>query len=154
MHADLRASACIGGFILIYRFAGVTRMWQSLGPQAIRTLVAGFLCAAALLSVCAKEFLTDQEIMKIQDAADVEKRIKIYLEAAALRLKTVEDRLYGRESAPGDPLEFFSIEEMLDGYYRIVRSVMFNVDEAFQKPAAAGDKLGDALKHLKDSTEK
>ena len=84
----------------------------------------------------------------------MDKRVQVYLEAAALRLKTVEARLYGRESAPGDPLEFFSIEEMLEGYYRILRSVMFNVDEAFQKPAAAGDKLGDALKHLKDSTEK
>ncbi len=123
-------------------------------PRIIGTLVAGFLCAAALLSVHAKEFLTDQEILKIQDAADVEKRIKIYLEAAALRLKTVEDRLYGRESAPGDPLEFFSIEEMLDGYFRIVRSVMFNVDEAFQKPDVDRSKLSKALKNLKDSTEK
>jgi len=119
-----------------------------------RAFLLASLCATAILSVPAKEFLTEKEITRIQEATDVEKRVKIYLEAAALRLKTVEDRLYGRESKPGDPLEFFSIEEMLEGYYRILRSVMFNVDEAFQKPAAAGAKLGDALKHVKDSTEK
>src|SRR5438093_2478665 len=123
-----------------FPFAGVNMPRRALS-RIICTLIAGTLCAAAVLSVPAKEFLTDLEITKIQEAADVEKRIKIYLEAGALRLKTVEDRLYGRESAPGDPLEFFSIEEMLDGYFRIIRSVMFNVDEAFQKPDTDRSKL-------------
>jgi hypothetical protein len=122
------------------------------------------LCAAAWIiltagtpaqaATAAKEYLTPKEIEQIQDAQEIEKRIKIYLEAAALRLKAAEDRLYGKESAPGDPLEFFSAEEMIDGYYQIVRSVMLNLDGAFQKPSGDKEKFGVALKNLKDSMEK
>ncbi len=68
-----------------------------------------------------KEFLTPDEIEKIQDAQEVDARVKIYLQAASLRLKTAMDRMSGKESAPGDPLEFFSVEDMLDGYYRILQ---------------------------------
>lgn len=100
-----------------------------------------------------KEFLTPQEIEKIRDAQEIDQRVKIYLEAAALRLKTVVDRLSGRESVPGDPLEFFSVEDMLDGYYRILHSVMMNLDDASQKPATDPKKLQAALKNLKAATE-
>jgi len=100
-----------------------------------------------------KEFLTDKEIQLIQDAQDVDLRIKIYLDAAALRLKTAEERLYGKESLEGDPLEFFTPEDLLDGYYRILRSVMFTLDEAFQKPGSDRAKLRSALKRLKKHTE-
>src|SRR5436309_2034687 len=125
-------------------------MIESPLSRIARALLIASLCATAIPSVPAKEFLTEKEIIRIQEATDVEKRVKIYLEAAALRLKTVEDRLYGRESKPGDPLEFFSIEEMLEGYYRTLRSNMFNVDEAFQKPAGAGAKPGRRREQRKD----
>jgi hypothetical protein len=100
-----------------------------------------------------KEFLTPQEILKIQDAQDIDERIKVYLEAATLRLKTAEERLGGKEAEAGDPLEFFSVEEMVDGYYRIVKSVMINLDDAFQRRGSDKIKLGKALKNLKNSTE-
>ncbi len=132
----------------------VLQMTDALYHGIARAFCFGFLSAASVLLVPAKEFLTEQEIAKIQEATDIDKRVKIYLEAAALRLKTVEDRLYGRESPAGDPLEFFSIEDMLDGYYRIIRSVMFNVDDAFQNATVDRAKLNKALKVLKDSTEK
>jgi len=101
----------------------------------------------------AKEFLTPAEILKIQDAPEIDKRIKIYLEAAALRLKTAEERLGGKESGAGDPLEFFTVEEMVEGYYRILRSVMFTLDDAVERPKDP-DALAKALKNLKDRTEK
>ncbi len=101
-----------------------------------------------------KEFLTPKEIEKIQEAQEIDKRAKIYAEAAALRLKTAEDRLSGKESEPGDPFEFFTIEEMLDGYCRILRSLMFNLDDAFQKPAADKGKLRKALETLESGTKK
>ncbi len=115
-----------------------------------------FLLAGAAVSAAAptKEYLTPKEIEKIQDAQEIEERIKIYLEAASLRLKAAEDRLNAKESIPGDPLEFFSVEDMLDGYYQILRSVMLNLDDAFQKPRGDKEKLGKALKNLKESTEK
>ncbi len=101
-----------------------------------------------------KEFLTPKEIEKIQDAQEIDQRVKLYLEAAALRLKTAEERLNGKESEPGDPLEFFSTEEMVDGYYRILRSVMLNLDSAVRNPGTDRGKIGKALKNLKDSTER
>jgi hypothetical protein len=102
----------------------------------------------------AKEFLTDKEIAKIQDAQEISRRVKIYLDAAALRLQTAEDRLNGKESEEGDPMEFSTPEDMLDAYYRIMRSVMINLDAAFQKPESEENKVGKALKDLKESTER
>jgi hypothetical protein len=115
----------------------------------------------------AKEFLTSKEIERIQDAYLIDVRVEIYMEAAALRLKTAEERLTGKESIPGDPLEFFTTEDMLDGYYRILKSVMMNLDDAAQNPGrtsgvringetARNDKprIGKALKQLRSDTEK
>jgi hypothetical protein len=110
-----------------------------------------------LLVVCAlaqKEFLTPAEITKIQDAQEVEKRIKIYLDAAELRLRAAEERLNGQEAAEGDPMEFFTVEDMLDGYFQILRSVMLNLDDATQKKNIDQEKLTKALKNLKDTTGK
>ena len=127
---------------------------------ALRVLCVAFLIllpggASRFGSAPAKEYLTPAEIEKIQDAQEIEPRVKIYLEAAALRLQAAEDRMNGKESAAGDPLEFFTVQDMLDGYYQIIRSVMMNLDQAYQKPRA-GEKenLGKALKNLKESTER
>lgn len=100
-----------------------------------------------------KEFLTDKEIIAIRENQEIASRIRIYMEAAALRLKSAEERLTGKESVKGDPLEFFTPEDMLEGYYRILRSVMFNLDEVYQSPRR-NDGLTAALKVLKVGTEK
>jgi len=105
-------------------------------------------------SVSAKEFLTEKEIASIQDTQAVDARVKIYLDAAALRLKSAEDRLVGKEPAEADPLEFFTPEDMLDGYFRIIKSVMMNLDAAAEKAGPNRTLLGKALKTLKSSTEK
>jgi hypothetical protein len=101
-----------------------------------------------------KEYLTAKEIEKIQDNQEIDKRVRIYLDAAALRLKTAEQRLNGKESEPGDPLEFFSVPEMLDGYFQIMRSVMLNMDGASQNPGVDKGKIEKALRSLKESTER
>lgn len=119
---------------------------------AAALLVPAVLCLA--VASAAKEFLTPREIEKIQEAQEIDKRAKIYVEAAALRLKSAEERLSGKESEPGDPLEFFTVEDMLDGYYQIVRAVMFNVDDAFQKPGTDKGQLRKALKTLQEGTKK
>ncbi len=127
----------------------MTRM--HLVPAFLLFLIPIFSTASVALE---KEFLTPKEIAGIQDTHEIDARVKIYLDAAALRLKTAEDRLVGKESAPGDPLEFFTPEDMLDGYYRILKSVMMNIDEAAQKPGPNRELVGKALKNLKSSTEK
>ena len=118
-----------------------------------------FLILVAVLTIfssagTAKEFLTDKEIEMIQDTHEIDRRTKIYLDAAALRLKSAEDRLVGKEPDPGEPLEFFTPEDMLDSYYRILKSVMMNIDEAAQKPGPNQQLIGKALKNLKSATEK
>jgi len=101
-----------------------------------------------------KEYLTPKEVERIQDAQAIDERVKIYMDAAELRLKTAEERLTGKESQPGDPLEFFSIEDLLDGYYSCLHSVMINLDDVFGKPGADTEKLKKALKSLQDTTER
>jgi hypothetical protein len=101
-----------------------------------------------------KEFLTRKEIENIQDTHEIAARVKIYTEAALLRLRSAENRLVGKETVPGDPLEFFTPEDMLDGYYRILKSIMMNLDDAVQNPGTDRGAMGKALKNLKSSTEK
>ncbi len=128
-------------------------MKTSIASALILAIVLPAAAARVGRSAPQKEFLTPKEIEQIQDAQEIEQRIKIYLQAAALRLKTAEDRLGGKEAEEGDPLEFFTVEDMIDGYYRIMKSVMTNLDDAYQKRDTDRANLGKALKNLKDSTE-
>ncbi len=105
-------------------------------------------------SAAFKEYLTPEEVTRIQDEQEIDRRTKVYLEAAAVRLKVAEERLWGKESAAGDPMEFFSVEDMLEGYYQILRSVMINLDDAYQKPHVDREKVVKALKNLRESTGK
>jgi len=116
-------------------------------------LLLGALGATAARPATPKEFLTPLEIEKIQDAQEINKRVKLYLQFSALRLKVASERLSGKDSAPGDPLELFSAEDMLDGYFRILRAVMMNLEDAQSHPKTDPDKFQEALKDLKASTE-
>jgi hypothetical protein len=137
---------------------------RNLAKTVLFFTICIFLAAPA---GAAKEFLTGKEIEKIQDTYEIDARVRIYMEAAALRLKTAEERLTGKESAPGDPLEFFTPEDMLDSYYRILKSVMTNIDDAVRNPKRDNgitidgrvmvndrQRIGKALKQLKSETEK
>ncbi len=121
--------------------------------QAVSSILIALMTLVSVSPAHDKEFLTPQEIDKVREAQEIDQRVKVYLEAAALRLRTVVDRLSGRESAPGDPLEFFSVEDMLDGYYRILHSVMLNLDDAAQRKSTDPKKLQTALKNLKTAME-
>ena len=117
-------------------------------------LVLGVLLAAAPQRPGSREYLTPDEITKIQDAQEIDLRTKLYMQAAALRLEVAEERLNGKESGPDDPMEFFSVEDMLDGYCKIMRSVMINLDDAYQKPGGDRARIVKALKNLKEATDK
>jgi hypothetical protein len=115
-----------------------------------------FLVSSMLLSVPSrpkKEFLTEEEIAAVRKAQEIDERVKVYMQAATLRLKSSEDRIKGIESTEGDPLEFFSTEELLEGYYRIIDSVMMNLDAAYQNPKSDQAKIRQALVLLKAQTE-
>jgi hypothetical protein len=116
-------------------------------------LVVGLLMASSTCAQQGREFLTQQEIDRIQEAQEIDQRVKVYLEAAALRLKTVSERLAGKESQPEEPMEFFSVEDMLDGYYRILHAVMLNLEDAAHNPKTDQKKFQVAMKNLKSATE-
>ncbi|NWG12959.1 MAG: hypothetical protein HXY20_05425 [Acidobacteria bacterium] len=110
--------------------------------------------AVAARTAASREYLTPEEITRIQEAQEIDQRTKLYLEYAALRLKVAEQRLWGKESLPGDPMEFFSVQDMLEGYYQILRSVMITLDDAYQKPHIERERVIKALKSLRESTRK
>ena len=110
----------------IMKYPGVTNQ--------IMTAFFAFLFLTALSGAWARDFLTDQEIARMQKTQDIDRRAKIYMDAASLRLGTALDRFEGKESKPGDALEFFSQDEMLDDYYKIIERVMLVVGDAFEFP--------------------
>ena len=117
-------------------------------------LASWFALCLAAAAAPPKEFLTEKEIEKIQNNPEIHRRVKLYMEYAALRLKTAEDRLSGTESEPGDPLEFFAPEDMVDGYRRILESVMINLEDAYEKADPyEKEKVRSALKSLKSTME-
>ena len=101
-----------------------------------------------------REYLTEEEITLIQIKQRIDPRVKAYLKAAALRLRSAEARLRGEETEPGDPMEYFTPEDMLDGYYRILNSVMLNLEDANEKPRPDSDGIRKALKELRKRAEK
>jgi hypothetical protein len=99
-----------------------------------------------------KDLLTENEILKIQDNREIVNRTKLYMDFAAARLKAAEERLIGKETQAGDPFEYFTPEDMLDNYCRIVKNLMSHLDDAYKKPAQ-DQNLHRALKSLKKDAE-
>ena len=82
----------------------------------------------------ARDFLSEQEIKRLQKTQDIDRRTDIYMTAASLRLGAAMDRFEGKESEPGDAMEFYGWEDMLDDYFKISERVMLIVDDAFESP--------------------
>ena len=119
----------------------------------VTPIVLALLFFAALFEwagVWARDFLTDQEIKRMQVTQDIARRTDIYMDAASLRLRTAQGRFEGKESEPGDAMEFFSQEDMLDDYLRIMERVMLIVGDAFESPRRRENvDIKKALKTLK-----
>jgi hypothetical protein len=114
---------------------------------SIGILLSGLVAFASRNPV--REFLTEKEIEAIQENQDIATRTKMYLQAATLRLVSAQARLTGEETEPGAPLEFLTPEDMLDGYYRIIQSVMANLEDAYQIRRPDRDGIKKALKYLR-----
>lgn len=106
------------------------------------------------LARSAAEFLTDEEIELVQITQKINSRVDVYLRAAALRLDSAEARILGEETEPEDPLEYLTPEDMLDGYYRIIDSVMLNLENTYNKTKIVEGDLRKALKDLRTHTKK
>lgn len=101
-----------------------------------------------------REFLTEAEIDAIRRNQKIDPRVKLYLRAASQRLMSAQSRLSGQETLPEDPLEYLTPEDMLDGYYKILNSVMFNLEDASEKFPPDRGGIRKALKHLRDQMKK
>ncbi len=120
----------------------------------MRVLALLLLSAVTLAGAEApREFLTAEEIALLQIKQRIDVRTDLYLRAALLRLKSAEARLRGEETEPGDPLEYLTAEDMLDGYYRILHSVMVNLEDAYRPATADLDRVRKALKQLRQRAE-
>lgn len=105
-------------------------------------------------AISGRELLTGKEIEQLRLYRELDKRVEIYLKAADLRLDTLRQRLAGQESKEGDPLEFQSTLDLLEGYISAMRSIMANIDEAVGYKKEFGRELVKALEKLKESSEK
>ncbi|MBN2337216.1 MAG: hypothetical protein JXP48_01650 [Acidobacteria bacterium] len=101
----------------------------------------------------ARDFLTEKEIEILQDTPRIDARVNVYMDAAERRLGSAAERLTGKEPEEGDPLELLTAEDLLEDYFRILRSVMFAMDDAFQEPRKAKGDISTALRRLKGRTE-
>lgn len=115
-------------------------------------LLFGSFSAAFALPV--RDYLTEEEIDAIQRNQEIDPRVKLYLKAASLRLTSAEARLAGQETEPGDPMEYFTPEGMLDAYYHILNSVMLNLEDAVEKFPPDRGGIRKALKHLQSVIKK
>jgi hypothetical protein len=103
----------------------------------------------------ARDFLTDKEIELLQNTQSVANRARIYMDAAALRLKTAKDKLSNKEYEAGDPMELLMPEEVIGAYCKILQSVHLIVGYAIETPERRGNEsVAKALKTLQEETEK
>jgi len=87
---------------------------------------------------------TDEEFTKIKDNQELRKRVDIFLKIAEDRLAEISRRMNNEEWKPSgkgkgkdkdkdkeevNPLEFFTLEEMVHAYERALNSAMINIDE-------------------------
>lgn len=89
-------------------------------------LVALVLLAGPALAQ--REFLTNGEIDQIREAQEPEKRLKLYVEFAKIRIDAVARLLQGKEADRGD-----QIHDALYEYDRILDAIDKNVDQAQQR---------------------
>jgi hypothetical protein len=114
-------------------------------------ILAAFTAIAT--GIPAKDVLTEKESIAIQENREISRRVDLYMDAAMLRLKTAEERLAGKEPEQGDPFEFFMPEDLVQNYIRLLRTLMYNIDDVYQRPRK-DQNIGKALKSLKGNTEK
>ena len=129
----------------------------NLKSKFLAQILSALICVCILPAprIPAKELLTAKEIERLQASQRIDVRVKIYLEFAESRLKAAEERLNGKESEEGDPFEYFTPEDMIEGYDRILNSVMLTLDDSFQKSdPLEKSRVQRALKLLKGAAER
>jgi hypothetical protein len=100
-----------------------------------------------------KEPLTPTEIIQVQENKNIDIRVRLYMDAAARRLKTAQERLADKEPEEGDPFELYTADDFFDTYCQIYKTVMNNLEAIAEQPHTR-ENLGKALKALKEGSER
>lgn len=99
---------------------------------------------------------TEEEFLKVQEAQELEKRVKVLLEIAEARFEEIDRRRKGlewKEEEP-NPLEFHTYEEMLFAYTRALDAIMANIDEKAEMGTAPEKEIRKALEELEKKVSK
>ncbi|HXK58964.1 MAG TPA: hypothetical protein PLP42_03630 [Acidobacteriota bacterium] len=93
---------------------------------------------------------TDQEYEKIQNNQELKKRVDAFLEIAEARLVEIKRRMNNQEWTEKDPnpLEFYTLEQMVHAYRRALDSLMVNIDEQVKYKLAKEKDVKKSLEKL------
>lgn len=131
-----------------------SRINRSALDRLARCLVAILLMSqVAARAGQIQEWMTPAEIEKFRDEQDLSKRTGLYMSAAKLRLEKAGERLSGKNSAEGDPLEFHSVTDLILGCRSAIRAAMLGIQDQVTYKKAESEEVIKALKELKSTTE-
>lgn len=109
--------------------------------------------AGAVVLGQGSDFFTPEEVQKLRDFQEIDKRAENFLKIAAARLDELDRRLELSKGASPDPnpLEFFRLSELVMSYNAAYDSLMNNLDDRF-KSKGEPKRLKKAFKMTLDKT--
>ena len=108
-----------------------------------------FLWVSSFPKLSAQDWLTPLELEKLRETEGGDKRIAFFMKAVKLRMDAVTERLHGKSTKPGDPLEFFSLTDLVSGCFQALRASMTDIQDQIQYKHLRGPELTNGLKALK-----
>jgi hypothetical protein len=110
---------------------------------------AGFIQRRARTGVSGDQF-TSEEYEKIQDAQELLKRVKAFIEIAESRLVEIHRRIDKVEwdKEEENPLEFYTVAQMVHAYQRAIEGIMVNIDEKAKYKMAKKKEIRKSLELL------
>jgi len=93
---------------------------------------------------------TELEFEEIRDAQKIVDRVKVFLELAESRLIEIERRRSGAEweEEEPNPLEFYTVAQMVHAYQRSIEAIMINIDERVKYGTSKEKDIRKSLKLL------
>jgi len=98
---------------------------------------------------------TEEEYTRIQYAQELVKRVDAFLKIAESRLDEIDRRRKGQEwdKKEPNPLELYTYEDLLHGYYRAVEGIMTNIDSRARSGAEEEKNIRKSLKKLDEKID-
>lgn len=95
---------------------------------------------------------TEDELDKIRFNQELKKRVEIFLKIAESRMKEIDKRLQpgykGDSKEEDNPLQFYTLADMVHAYERAIDAIMTNIDEKYKYKQASEKDIHKSLKKL------